>query len=60
MVTHCSILAWRIPQIEEPGGLQSIGHKESDTIEETEHTHGTLFRPLHIFTLNYPFILIVS
>ena len=31
MVTHCSILAWRIPQIEEPGGLQSIGHKESDT-----------------------------
>jgi len=25
MATHSSILAWRIPQIEEPGGLQSIG-----------------------------------
>ena len=25
MVTHSSILAWRIPWIEEPGGLQSIG-----------------------------------
>ena len=25
MVTHSSILAWRIPQIEEPYGLQSIG-----------------------------------
>ena len=25
MVTHSSILAWRIPQTEEPGGLQSIG-----------------------------------
>ena len=24
MVTHSSILAWRIPWIEEPGGLQSI------------------------------------
>ena len=25
MVTHSSILAWRIPWIEEPGGLQSLG-----------------------------------
>ena len=25
MVTHCSILAWRIPWTEEPGGLQSTG-----------------------------------
>ena len=24
MVTHFSILAWRIPWTEEPGGLQSI------------------------------------
>ena len=33
MVTHSSILAWRIPRTEEPGGLQSMGHKESDTTE---------------------------
>ena len=25
MTTHSSILAWRIPRTEEPGGLQSIG-----------------------------------
>ena len=25
MATHSSILTWRIPQTEEPGGLQSIG-----------------------------------
>ena len=25
MVTHSSILAWRIPGTEEPGGLQSMG-----------------------------------
>ena len=24
MAAHSSILAWRIPKIEEPGGLQSI------------------------------------
>ena len=25
MATHSSILAWKIPQTEEPGGLQSMG-----------------------------------
>ena len=25
VATHSSILAWRIPQTEEPGGLQSMG-----------------------------------
>ena len=33
MATHSSILAWRIPWTEEPGGLQSVGSKESDTTE---------------------------
>ena len=27
MATHSSILAWRIPWTEEPGGLQSTGHR---------------------------------
>ena len=31
MAIHSSILAWRIPWTEEPGGLQ--GRRESDTIE---------------------------
>ena len=35
MATHSSILAWRIPWTEEPGGLQSIGHKEFDMTEVT-------------------------
>ena len=30
MATHSSILAWRIPWMEKPGGLQSMGPKESD------------------------------
>ena len=27
MVTHSSILDWRIPWIAEPGGLPSLGHR---------------------------------
>ena len=30
MATHTSILAWRIPWIEESGGLQSMGLQELD------------------------------
>ena len=29
--THSSILAWRIPWTEQPGGLQSTGSQESNT-----------------------------
>ena len=31
MAIHSSILAWEIPQTEEPGSLQSMGSQESDT-----------------------------
>ena len=33
MATHSSILAWRIPSTEEPGGLQPVGSKELDMTE---------------------------
>ena len=40
MATHSSILAWKIPWTEEPGGLQSTGRKESDTTERLHfHCH---------------------
>ena len=40
MATHSSILAWKIPWTEEPGGLQSIGsqrvrHDWSDLVEHS-------------------------
>ena len=31
MATHSSTLAWRIPWMEEPGGLQSMGSQKSRT-----------------------------
>ena len=43
MATHSSILAWRIPWTEEPGGLQSTGRKEPDT---TEQLHSLRFRSM--------------
>ena len=40
MATHSSILAWRNPWTEEPGGLHSPwGRKESDTTERLTHTY---------------------
>ena len=36
MATHSSILAWRTPRTEDPGGLESGGKIESDA---TKHTH---------------------
>ena len=39
MAIHPSILAWRIPWTEEPGGLQSMGHTELDTTERLTQTH---------------------
>ena len=40
MAIHSSILAWKIPWMEEPGGLPSQGRKESDMTER-----------LHFFSL---------
>ena len=38
MATHSSILAWRIPRIEESVGVQSMG-LQSQTQLSDEHTH---------------------
>ena len=35
MATQTSILAWRIPWTEQPGGLQSVGLQRVDKIEAT-------------------------
>ena len=42
MATHSSVLAWRIPWTEEPGGLQSagsqrVGHAERLTLSLSDY-----------------------
>ena len=36
--TQSNILTWKIPWTEEPGGLQSMGHKDLDMTEHTQPT----------------------
>ena len=36
MAIHSSIVAWRIPWTEEPGGYSPQGRKESETTEVTD------------------------
>ena len=50
MATHSSILAWRIPWTEEPGGLQSMGSQESDT---TEHAHIYTYKTISSIVSSY-------
>ena len=44
MATHSSILAWRIPWTEEPGGLQSMG---SQRVGRLHHFHSPPNPPPH-------------
>jgi len=50
MATHSSILAWRIPWTEEPGGLQSmgsqrVGHDWATSLSlSTVSTHGSHYQ----------------
>ena len=39
MAPYSSILAWEIPQAEEPGGLQSMGPQRVGHNKVTEHIH---------------------
>ena len=40
MATYSSILAWRIPRTEEPGGLESMGSQRIGHNRETERQCG--------------------
>ena len=39
MVTHSSILAWKIPWTEEPGGLQSMESQSQTQLSTCTHRH---------------------
>ena len=54
MAPHSSLLAWRIPWTEEPGGLSPWGHKESDT------TESDLAQPSYIWISDKLWILFFS
>ena len=43
MATHSSILAWRLPWTEEPGGLQSMGSQRDGHDSVTNTVNMTIF-----------------
>jgi len=43
MATHSSILAWRIPWTERPGGLQSIGSQKLGHVKQLSTAHRTWY-----------------
>ena len=62
MATHSSILAWKIPWKEKPGGLQSMDHKQLDTTEQLsvhacmcvlKHQHLSLPKEMQADSLSY-------
>ena len=55
MATHSSILAWKIPWTEEPGGLVHGAAKSRDMTEATEHTPKHMALCTSIKTDDVPF-----
>jgi len=47
MATHSSVLAWRIPWTEEPGGLQSTG------LQRVRHNRATKHSTAHVYIHTY-------
>ena len=48
MAAPSSILAWRIPWTEEPGGLQSMGSQESDTTKQLQFHFHFIYRSVYM------------
>ena len=49
MAIHSSTLAWKIPWMEEPDRLQSMGSQESDTTERLHFQLSILLSSLGLF-----------
>ena len=45
---HSSILPWRIPWIEEPGGLHSIASQRIGQTEVTQHTYNSMGKKIQL------------
>ena len=48
MAIHSSILAWRIPWTDKPGGLQFMGSLRVGPTEQLKHTHTHIHTPLSL------------
>ena len=59
MATHSSILAWKILWTEDPGELQSMGHKESVMTEHARrytYTYLVTYTYLDTYLVTYTYL----
>ena len=59
MAIHSSILAWRIPWTEEPGGLQSMGSQRVRQKESYDQPRQYIKKQRHYFGNNGPCVKIM-
>ena len=61
MATHSSILAWRIPGTEEPGGLLSLGVTQSQTrLPQFSSSSSSMPKLMHRTKVGYVLNLVES
>ena len=53
MITHCSILAWRIPWTEEPGELQSIVTQSQTRLKQLSMHPGVTLTRTHFILVTH-------
>ena len=58
MATHSSILAWKIPWIDEPGGLQSTGSQKLDTTDLISTAHSSLKSSVLTLVPSWPLMVL--
>ena len=51
MATHSSVLAWRIPGTEEPGGLPSVGSQSQKPLKRLSSSSSMLYTCLSVYTI---------
>ena len=54
METHCTILAWKTPWMEEPGGLQGYSPQGCKELDTTKQLHFHFHLPLKNDRLSQP------
>ena len=61
MATRSSMLAWVIPWIEEPGGLESMGSQRvrHDLATQEQQTTNSTHRPLHVVSKTWLLLLLL-
>ena len=58
LATHSSVLAWRVPWTEEPGGLQSLGSHRVRQGWATEHEHSIYRASLNLQKQNVTILIV--